>query len=121
MEIEIKTGKARMLLVEVPEGADRFTIHGLFKHNNFMYYKKDGECVNRKFGFEVDFLATTKTLSENQAKEVIPIHSPTIFMSAYEDYSDYWPWFYTALESFTSLLQSHGIDRNKNYAILIVK
>lgn len=116
--IEITTSKARIVLIQVPAIATNIVVK-----NSILTYWDEGFA--RWGGFDLPpgqytFLATTKTITEDLAKEVVEKNS--YGHNGWKTYTEklmYWE--PTALASFTSLLLSKGVDVSKDYAVFIVK
>lgn len=120
--IEITTSKSRIVLVEVPDEATNITIDK-DGYLNYHYAPHGGNYGGMIDVLNCEFLATTKTITEDLAKEVVDLS-----LGWFEKYRNYIPTsgetvygYYSALESFSSLLQASGVDVSKVYAVLIVK
>jgi hypothetical protein len=118
---EIKTGKGSWLFVEVPDDAKDISLTHKVKDFpiQLMTWNDSGGNWHIKLPKgSYKFLATTKGISEEQAAGI----ADTLYLAdkpmAFENYGFGLPKYKTAHESLQSLLRSHELNPELNYAIL---
>lgn len=131
---KITTSEGEWLFVEVPDQSRDFKV---FNDENPYLSFFEGMETPRIYLSEGQyaFIAITKTITEDQAKEVvcefekISLNDKPFVKFNQPMYENYmWDkvnvsdWMYkSAIQSLTSLLKANGLDLEKNYAILKVK
>ena len=127
MNKEIKIKDKTFLFVEVPDDVKSYEID-----EGFLYcYDIEGKlsfALQAKLLVFYKIISTTKDISEEQAGNIVETRKYPIKLTTYRDYmflhnsSDYENEFLfdymTAKESLNSLIQSLGLDVEKNYLIL---
>lgn len=123
----IETTKGKWLFVEVPGEAKNFAV----EHNWKMTFDT-GKCERTKAGNIIDmkvsdfrflgkgnydFIATTSTITEEQAKEIVEAHH--IDQTQFKCYWDFKVRIPIESHSFNSLLKANNLTA-PNYAILKV-
>lgn len=104
-QIKIQTGKASIVLVELPDGATHFQIDedGYF---NYHYAKHDGNyggMLDGVIGYELLGLSTE--LTEEQCEMIV----------------DQEHWVIPPIELFKLLLTDNNVDPSKNWVVVIEK
>lgn len=120
---EISTQKGKFLFVEVPEDAERFSF-GYDTPNWLYYYRKgaansfDHRHIELSAG-QYTFLCVSKGISEEDAGKIVDKGITDLWMDYTNTDTDWDIYTKTPTESFSSLLKANGLDKDKNYAILL--
>lgn len=122
---EIKTGKATILVVKVPEGSKEFNIGfwgnpDMGGNNVQALYSSDSRPPIKVLGRikEVGnwkLLGLSTELTEDQWKEILPKYKYDKHLGEYENYTDSDEYFKTATESGRSLLVANRFFEKNPY------
>lgn len=122
MQHTITTSKGKWLLVEVPVNSDTYSL--IRKYGGWaLRYFVGKECLPCKYLDVVNpkLIATTSTITEDQAAEIVELSDLEIELVIFKNYQGL-PFSYdNATASFRSLLQANQIPTEKVYVIIKIK
>jgi len=120
MQHTITTSKGKWLLVEVPKES---TDHMIGVHGDVLiyYYKYANEQENLTPKIKHELIATTSTITEDQAAGIVELSDLEIELVIFKNYQGLPFSFDNATGSFRSLLVANQIPTEKVYVIIKIK
>lgn len=119
-QIKIQTGKASILLVEVPEILKQIKViksHvcGLYNGGMLCRTWKSKKLPTGNY----ELLGLSTELTEGQCERVVEWNDEEQFYRLYPHVK--WMGDISALQSFASILTSHNVDPSKCWAVILIK